>query len=568
MYLSGALLRVGDGLRLDLRVQETGSGHVIYADKVEGTDAKAVFAMVDKATSGILAQISPGENSSLNVGASLTSNLEALKAYEEGVKFYDRFLLDDAQASLRRATQLDPNFAMAYYELAEMNFDNFEGGRREIQPAARLAEQNPLPRLQKVLIQIAQLRFDGKLQEAEQAAQDAVREFPRETEPRFAMMEMLWDQEKVGQAKPYLEEIAKLDPKRAAAQNYLAYEDVALGDTNAALADIDRYAALVPPKDPNPYDSRGDVLAISGRYAEAIAQYRLCIQMSSRLGGVAYGDPFEEEKIALAHASAGDFSQADSMSTQAYNESKGPDHASASGARADVEVTRGQFASAVGYYEEAARLFAENGFDLAKGPLIEAAQVDLEQGLAGDAMALGQRDRTPWAPAVRALTDLYLKKDSEADREFQELHKSLDPILGAYSTDKTIATVRLLGAAHAGRWQDVETIWPELENRDDKQLAALAESRAEIETGDFGRAEQKLNSMSRLGQMWGNLRYVAYTNGLSQVLARYYLGVVYEKTNRKSEAVESYQDFLKHFEHSDAKLPQIEQARAALKRLS
>jgi hypothetical protein len=169
---------------------------------------------------------------------------------------------------------------------------------------------------------------------------------------------------------------------------------------------------------------------------------------------------------------------------------------------------------------------------------------------------------------VRALADLDLKNEPAAEQEFDRLHKSVDPLLGSYSTDKTIEMIRILGAAHAGRWQEVKTKWPELQNRDDKQLAGLAEARANIETGELGAAQDELDTLVAWGRLWGNQRYVAYTNSLSQVLAHYYLGVVYEKTNRTTDAAKEYRSFLTHFDHSDAKLPQIELARAALKRVS
>ena len=119
LFLSGALLKVGPRLRLDLRVQETGTGKVLYADKVEGDNAEAVFAMVDQATAGILSNLAPGEAPAQpNVAASMTSNVEALRAYEEGRSYFDRAMHDKAAAAFRRATELDPQFAMAYYYLS------------------------------------------------------------------------------------------------------------------------------------------------------------------------------------------------------------------------------------------------------------------------------------------------------------------------------------------------------------------------------------------------------------------------------------------------------------------
>jgi TolB-like protein len=91
MFLSGALLKVGSRLRLDLRAQDTATGVLLFADEVEGEDAQAVFGMVDQATAGILTRLAPSEAAAQpNAAASLTANLEALRAYEEGMSYYGR----------------------------------------------------------------------------------------------------------------------------------------------------------------------------------------------------------------------------------------------------------------------------------------------------------------------------------------------------------------------------------------------------------------------------------------------------------------------------------------------
>ncbi len=50
-------------------------------------------------------------------------------------------------------------------------------------------------------------------------------------------------------------------------------------------------------------------------------------------------------------------------------------------------------------------------------------------------------------------------------------------------------------------------------------------------------------------------------------MTNFYLGKMYEKEGKETEAINAYQEFLSHFENSTAKLPQIAEARAAVKRL-
>jgi len=70
-----------------------------------------------------------------------------------------------------------------------------------------------------------------------------------------------------------------------------------------------------------------------------------------------------------------------------------------------------------------------------------------------------------------------------------------------------------------------------------------------------------------VNRYWTSAYGVIAHNFLSYTLAQFYLGRMLEQTGKKAEAINAYQEFLSHFENSTAKLPQIAEARAALKRL-
>jgi hypothetical protein len=50
-------------------------------------------------------------------------------------------------------------------------------------------------------------------------------------------------------------------------------------------------------------------------------------------------------------------------------------------------------------------------------------------------------------------------------------------------------------------------------------------------------------------------------------LTQFCLGKILEQAGKKAEALKAYQEFLCHFVNSTAKLPQIAEVRAAVKRL-
>jgi len=553
VFLSGALLKVGPRLRLNLRVQETSTGKVLYSDKVEGDSAEAVFAMADRATAGILSKFAPGEApAQTNVAASMTSNLEALRAYEEGRSYFDRSMDDKAEAAFRRAIELDPQFAFAYLylsnELARHGDD--VAARQAVAHAARLVERLSLPRQQKLAIQAAQLYFDGRLEEEDKLLQLAVREFPREIEPRRELLECRYNEGRFSDLPPMAEELLRLDERDPAAYQHLARAYGFEGDVPQALAAVDREASLLPPNDPDPIDQRGHVLLVNERYEEALAAYRKNRELNP---GWKWGSAWS---IAHTYLRLGQYSLAKASALSVTRQTNDANaHAFTAVWLGQIEVGRGRLDAAVARYEEGARLLETQPPPVAFGALWPAAQIYFEQRQPEAALALGRRHPGPSASEVRGISYLLLKNDPAAEKEFNALRAYLTPPWGEYLAGKLVERERLRAAAYAGRSQEVTADWQRLGGQFHYDIAYEV-GRACLELGALPEAEQHLRFASK-----------DYPNFLTYVLTQFYLGKVLEQTGRKAEALKSYQEFLGHFEHSTAKLPQIAEGRTAVKRL-
>jgi tetratricopeptide (TPR) repeat protein len=180
---------------------------------------------------------------------------------------------------------------------------------------------------------------------------------------------------------------------------------------------------------------------------------------------------------------------------------------------------------------------------------------------------MGDMNPGLWAAGVRGTAYLLLKNEPAAEKEFNAQRAYLTPPLGEYMAGKYVDLERLLAAAYTGRSQEVTVGWQQLGGQFGP-MVALEVGRAYLELGALPEAEEHLRFALKAYRNWGVPKSIVVAqNFLAYALAHFYLGRILEQTGKKAEAITAYQDFLSHFENSTAKLPQIAEARAALKRL-
>jgi tetratricopeptide (TPR) repeat protein len=309
-FVTGGLLKVGAArLRLDVRLQDAAAGQILFSEKLEGENLQSVFSMVDSLTLRIAQRFLP-ESKLLEKGpaieAAATSNVEAYRRYQVGRDYSDRLLFPEAIRELEEAVRLDPEFALAYTRLAGTY--NGIGDLRRAQQAIRKLEQmqGRLSRRDLLWFQIRRASLSGDLEGRLQGLEAMVAEFPRESWPRTSLAWSLSERNQTERALAVLRDGLALDPKDDILFNMLGYVQALAGDLKAALQANDQYIALRP-GDPNPWDTRGDILYLLARHDEALDAYRKVLQLkpdfqdflSYRKQARVYAD---QKKFALAEA--------------------------------------------------------------------------------------------------------------------------------------------------------------------------------------------------------------------------------------------------------------------------
>jgi TolB-like protein len=120
--LDGSTQRVGDRLRVTVRLLDIKDGAVIWADKFDAAEKSADFFAVQDSISARLAyalSLQLGKEGERQLAKRYTANLEAYQLYAQGRARWSTF--HQAQDSLKffqAALEKDPNYALAYAGLA------------------------------------------------------------------------------------------------------------------------------------------------------------------------------------------------------------------------------------------------------------------------------------------------------------------------------------------------------------------------------------------------------------------------------------------------------------------
>ena len=146
--LRAKLERVGEIVRLHVELSD-GNGQQIWAETLERHVNDALAMQRDLAlriTAGVKAKLGPNESSTAQPP---TKNKEAYLLYLQANDLYKvtgkkRADLDQAEQLYERAIQLDPSFALACAQLAQLEvyyYENFEQSVPRLERAKQLAEE-------------------------------------------------------------------------------------------------------------------------------------------------------------------------------------------------------------------------------------------------------------------------------------------------------------------------------------------------------------------------------------------------------------------------------------------
>jgi len=216
--------------------------------------------------------VKKGDSTTLPV---TTSSAKARELYEKGMADYENLYLERCNDEWRAAVIDDPNLAVAWAWIAFNSSNPQEVSKarsraKELAPKATPGEQLMVAWISKVQ--------EGDFLGGITAMNDMLEMYPHDKHLLYLAGNWLMLEDGNEQAQKIMEKALSIDKNFPAALNDLAYLDARNRQFAKAFAAMDRYVVLLP-KEPNPQDSYGELLRMSGNFEGSLQHYRAALKI-------------------------------------------------------------------------------------------------------------------------------------------------------------------------------------------------------------------------------------------------------------------------------------------------
>ncbi|MFO0582832.1 MAG: hypothetical protein U0229_11185 [Anaeromyxobacter sp.] len=280
---------------VEMKALDPSTSDYLFTLKEDGKGKSSIPAMIDRLSERTRERLRERreevQSSRLEVAKAITPNLEAYRLYFDGKTLsYGRADYAGALRKHQQAVALDPDFALAWYEIAYLGVwaDLPEGDRRAALAAA-LRNVDRVPQKERELMLAWKAHQDGRDDEAVAIYTRAVHAFPRDKDLQFyagdlpfhAFLSPRGSARDLEDVLPYFEAASALDPSDGETQWHRTSCLVSLGRTADAIAAARAWVAATPSA--RAHSSLAAALLAARQEEEAFLEYRRAID-----AGLAY----------------------------------------------------------------------------------------------------------------------------------------------------------------------------------------------------------------------------------------------------------------------------------------
>jgi serine/threonine-protein kinase len=299
--LAAGFLRSGDRIRVTAQLLDVGSGDMLWSDRIDADSADIITVqdtIARRIVEGLRLELSPDEKKDL--GQPATANAEAYDEYLRGRDRMGRFIyhtlaredVDAAIEHFKRATELDPDFALAhgalggcYSNLVRKGFgdaEDYHHAEEALDKALALDPKNFEARMHMVFIHLSR----GEKQKARELLSRLRREMPNDVGVHFTSGVLRRLDGEYERALRSFDRMVKLNPAERVVVSYNRARIFMYQRRFAdALLELDQGAAMEPDH-PLIKTFRGRVLYYHGEVEAAAKLLEEVLEKNPRLDGV------------------------------------------------------------------------------------------------------------------------------------------------------------------------------------------------------------------------------------------------------------------------------------------
>ncbi len=317
--LEGSVRKSGNRLRITAQLAETSGGFHLWSESFD-REVKDVFEIQEEIAQSIVralqVTLSPQEKGALR--ASPTRHVQAYDYYLKGRSFYYRYGRKDIEFALqlfKRATELDPGYALAYAGLADcwshiyLNSERRDEVRLQADAASRQAVEIAPESAQAQASRAVTLYLGGASEEAERAFEKAIRLDPGLFEAWYFYARQKFGAGDLPRAARYYEEAMRVRPDDYQSPLLVGqiYDD--LGRPEDARASRRRGVALVEERlELYPDDARALYMGANGLVA--LGEKEKGLEWARRARAIAPDDAMLLYNLGCIYSLAGEIDEA------------------------------------------------------------------------------------------------------------------------------------------------------------------------------------------------------------------------------------------------------------------
>ncbi len=206
-----------------------------------------------------------------------TSSSKAREYYLKGRDLSEKLRANEAREYFEKAIAEDPEFAMAYQQLAFVQ-PTIQGLFDNLDRAAAVMEKASEGEKYWIMGSIAAVNADPMRQR--RYFKKMVEVYPEDERALNLLGNHYFGQQEYDKAIELYEKAIAINPDFSQPYNQLGYSRRFTDDYEAAAEAFKKYIELIP-DDPNPYDSYAELLLKMGNYDESIEYYSKALEVNS-----------------------------------------------------------------------------------------------------------------------------------------------------------------------------------------------------------------------------------------------------------------------------------------------